>query len=316
MKVTWIIVLVLQLSAFATAESPLPEQVSCAKTISFAIAEGGQPVPAIPKFAGKWIGKKYHFEGHPELCLSQIPSSSTANYVVIFSISESSFDGLTPSAHTYTSTGPLSGNVAGVSSYGGTWNYSYTRALPPGTTSSIDLQKVDASKKVLVVRAYNQQGRVVSHYSVDADHSREKSLEQVITDIHRDIVEAPAHNRVAAPLSVYYVNCDVDSPTQASQMASTEPAVTSKEPVPTSKLTPPLASLDFWSNPAGADIYLDGSYIGKSPFATIVAPGEHVVQMRKPEFGTWQRKIQVTAGPRRVPAYLERKFLTLSAGQP
>src|ERR1019366_6359026 len=197
MRTAWMVVETVLVSAFAVGQSARPAPVSCAKTISFAVAEGGQPVPAIPKYAAKWIGKKYHFEGHPELCMSQIPSSSTANYVVIFSTSESSFDGLTPSAHTYTSTVPLSGNVAGVSSYGGTWNYSYTRALPPGTTSSIDLQKVDASRKVLVVRAYNQQGRVVSHYSVDADHSREKSLEQVITDIHRDIVEAPAHNRVA-----------------------------------------------------------------------------------------------------------------------
>lgn len=40
--------------------------------------------------------------------------------------------------------------------------------LPGGTTSSIDLQKVDASKKSLVLRAYNQQGRLVSHYNVDA----------------------------------------------------------------------------------------------------------------------------------------------------
>jgi hypothetical protein len=300
-------------SAFAVGQSARPAPVSCAKTISFAVAEGGQPVPAIPKYAAKWIGKKYHFEGHPELCLSQIPSSSTANYVVIFSISESSFAGLTPSAHTYTSTGPLSGNITGASSYGGTWNYSYTGGLPPGTTSSIDLQKVDASKKVLVVRAYNERGGAVAHYSVDADHSREKLLEQVVTDIHRDVVELPTHTRVAAPRSVYYVNCDVDSPTPASLMASSEPPAPAKELPP--KPTPPQATLEFLSDPAGADIYLDGSYIGKSPLTAIVSLGSHVVLIRKTEFGSWQRIVQVTAGPHKVKAYLERKSLTLPSGQ-
>ena len=81
MRTLWIVVEALLVSTFTVGQSALPAAVSCGKTISFAMAEGGQPVPAIPKFAAKWIGKKYHFEGHPELCLSQIPSSSTANYV-------------------------------------------------------------------------------------------------------------------------------------------------------------------------------------------------------------------------------------------
>ena len=314
MRIAWSLAAVLLVSTCALGQSPAPASVACAKTISFAIAEGGQPVPTIPKFAAKWIGKKYHVEGHPELCLSQIPSSSTANYVVIFSTTDLSFEGLTPSAHTYSSTGPLSGNPAGVSSYGGTWNYSYTRALPPGTTSSIDLLRVDASKKVLVIRVYDQKGRQLSRYSVDSDHSREKLLEQMIVDIQRDPVEKPAQKRMAAPLSVYYVNCDVDSPTPASQVASIDPPVAAKDPQP-KPAPPPPATLDFSSNPAGADIYLDGNYVGKSPFSAVVAPGEHVVLMRKSEFGTWQRKIQVAAGPRKVTAYLERKFLTLPSGQ-
>jgi hypothetical protein len=310
------VAMVLLQSAGAVGQAPAPAPLACAKTISFAIAEGGQPVPAIPRFAGKWIGKKYHVKGYPGLCLSQIPSSSTANYVVIFSTSDASFDELTPSAHTYSSTGPLSGSPASVSSYGGTWNYSYTAGLPGDTTSSIDPQKADVSRESLVLRAYNQQGRLVSHYSVDGNHSREKLLEQVIADIQDDKVETSTNKRIAAPLSVYYVNCDVDSPIPASQVASTGPPIPAMERESMPKLTPVPATLDFWSNPAGADIYLDGSYIGKSPFTASVVPGEHVVIMRKPDFGAWSRKIQVAAGSRRIAAYLERKFLTLPAGQP
>jgi PEGA domain-containing protein len=300
-------------SPSAQVQPPLP---GCAKTISFAVAEGGQPVPAIPTFAGKWIGKKYHVEGHPELCLSQIPSSTTANYVVIFSTSDASFEGLMPSAHTYTSTGPQSSNVAGVTSYGGTWNYSYSSTLPAATTSSIDLLKVDASKKMVLIRVYNQQGHQLSRYSVDADHNRENRLQQAIEDIHRDVVEKPSQTRIAAPLSVYYVNCDVDSPGPTSLVASADPPPAALDAKPVASPPPPQATLELVSNPAGADIYVDDKYMGKTPLTASVAPGEHVVILRKADFSIWDRKLQLASGPRHINAYLERKFLTLSSSQP
>ena len=305
-----------QVPAFSSvqAQTQLP---ACAKTISFAVAEGGQPVPAIPRFVAKWIGKKYHVDSHAELCLSQIPSSATANYVVIFSTTDTSFEGLMPSAHTYTSTGRQASNVTGVRSYGGTWNYSYTSALPAATTSSIDLLKVDASKKVLVIRAYDEQGRQVSRYSVDPDHNRENRLQQVIEDIHRNVVEKPGQKRIAAPLSVYYVNCDVDAPGPTLLVASAEPPPSEAKPVIPAQLpSTPGSTLDLVSNPAGADIYLDDKFIGKTPFTASVAPGSHVVVMRKPDFSTWGRKLQLVAGPRRISAYLEQKYLTLPSSQP
>lgn len=285
-----------------------PAAVKCSKTITFAIAEGGQPVPAIPKFAAKWIGKTKHVEGYPQLCLSQIPSSSTYNYVVIFSVDESSFYGLTPSAHTYTSTGPLSGNIAGLSGYGGTWNYAYTSALPATTTSSIALQRIDASKEKLGLRAYDQEGRQISNYSVNRDHAREKQLEQAIVDIYHDSPEIRPHKSIAAPLSVYYVNCDVDSPTPVSPVTSAEAPV---KPAPPKPAALPHATVEFLSNSAGADIYLDGNYIGKTPFTVAVASGEHVVLMHKRDFSTWQQKLRAGAGPLRVTGYLERRVLVL-----
>jgi hypothetical protein len=253
------------------------------------------------------------------MCLSQMPSSKTANYVVIFSTSESSFDGLTPTAHTYSSTSPLSANGAGVTSYGGMWNYTYSGKLPQTATSTLDLQRIDASKKELILRAYDEQGRQVSHYNVDSGHSRENILEQVMAEIHRDVVEKPAQKRIAAPLSVYYVNCDVDSPGPASVTASAGPPPAPSDAKPMASPPsppPPQATLDLVSNPPGADIYLDDKYIGKTPFSAIVAPGEHVVIMRKADYGTWGRKLQVIAGPRKVTAYLEQKVLTLPFSQP
>lgn len=318
MRILWIWAVALLGCTMAVAQTPTRAPAPCTKTITFAAAEDGQPVPAIPKFAAKWIGKSKHVEGYPDMCLSQVPSSRTANYIVIFSTRESSFKGLTATAHTYTSSGPLSGDGAGLSSYGGMWTYSYSGTLPQTATSSLDLQRIDASKRELILRAYDQQGRQVSHYVVDSDHNREKILEQVMADIYRDVLEKPAQKRIAAPLSVYYVNCDVDSTSPQSLTASADhPAVPpDAKPTPSPPPPPTQAALELLSNPVGADIYLDDKYIGKTPSSVTVAPGEHTVIMRKTDYGTWGRKLQVVAGPRRVNAYLEQKFLTLPSSQP
>jgi hypothetical protein len=316
MKVTLSLFVITAMVTIAAAEAPVPSaSAACTKSISFAMAENGQPVPAIPKFTAKWIGKKSHVDGYPEVCLSQIPAASASNYVVIFSTTEASFNGLSASSHTYTSSGPASGNLAGISSYGGTWSYTYTGVVAPAPTNSVDLQHIDQSKKELVIRAYDQHGREVSDYSVDSSHNREKLLEQVMADIHRDAATKPTQVRVGAPFSVYYVNCDVDSPAQPSLTASadTSPAGSAATPVAPPP-PPPEAKLEFSSNPPGAEIYLDGKLVGSTPSTVTVPPGGHVVMMRKKDFTTWTRTLQVSSGQRRVAAYLERQFLTISSG--
>ena len=45
-------------AAPVTAAGAAPAPLACSKNVSFAIAEGGQPVPAIPKFTLKWLEGK------------------------------------------------------------------------------------------------------------------------------------------------------------------------------------------------------------------------------------------------------------------
>ena len=40
-------------------------------------------------------------------------------------------------------------------------------------------------------------------------------------------------------------------------------------------------------------------------------PGNYTITMSKQDFGTWQRKLQVEAGKRRVSASLQQRTLTL-----
>ena len=311
MKTPAVLICLLAAAAGVWAQTPAPAPEVCTKNVSFAVAEGGQPVPAIPKFAAKWIDKKLRKQDYTGLCFSQIPSSSTNNYVVIFSTSEAMFEGLTPSAHTYTSTAPEAGNVTKTSSYGGTWSYAYAGVPPPKTTTTLDLQRDDKPKS-LYARAYNQQGRVVSRYSLAGFPSREKLVEYVLAAIQGDVVLPTKQMPKAAPLSVYYVNCDVDSPAVQTALAlppSPPPAEPPrKEPPP----PPPPMPLEIWSSPAGADISLDGMTIGKTPHSVVVPPGEHTITLRKPDFATWQRTVRTDPSNRRVTAYLEQKSLNLA----
>ena len=72
-----------------------------------------------------------------------------------------------------------------------------------------------------------------------------------------------------------------------------------------------MTELDIWSNPPGADIFLDGGYVGTTPTTLSVHVGEHTVSLRKKNFAIWQRRISVTPGKRKVAAYLEQKILNL-----
>ncbi len=293
---------------------PATSPEACKKNVSFAVAEGGQPVPDVPKFASKWISNKQKQHAYPGLCFSQIPSSNLNNYVVVLSSSEQMFEGLAPSPHTYTSATPASGSTAAINSYGGTWSYSYVGVNPPTTTSTLDLGRDDKPKS-LYARAYNQEGHVVARYTPTGGwFTRDKLLENIVAAINGDTPPAVKQKPNTAALSVYYVNCDVD---QTTPQSATATATASVPPAP--ELTPappkpaplPLPSLEVWSKPAGADIYLDGNYVGKTPYTVTVPAGEHTVILRKKDFGTYERKLQVEKGKHVVGTYLEQRSITL-----
>ena len=72
-----------------------------------------------------------------------------------------------------------------------------------------------------------------------------------------------------------------------------------EKPVPTA---PPVAApaskakLQVESTPPGADIEVDGSFVGNTPSELQVAEGDHLVVIRKPGFKNWERKLKAAAG--------------------
>jgi len=67
---------------------------------------------------------------------------------------------------------------------------------------------------------------------------------------------------------------------------------------PAALMTAPAsaAKIQLESTPPGADIELDGSFVGSTPSDLIVAEGDHEVTVKKSGFKNWQRKVKVSAG--------------------
>lgn len=53
---------------------------------------------------------------------------------------------------------------------------------------------------------------------------------------------------------------------------------------------------NFSSTPPGADITVDGKYVGSTPSEIAVSPGAHVIVISMPGFAQWTRDLTVEAG--------------------
>jgi PEGA domain len=65
---------------------------------------------------------------------------------------------------------------------------------------------------------------------------------------------------------------------------------------PTENPNPSSAKLQLESNPTGADIEVDGSFVGNTPSDVQVSEGDHTIAVKKTGFKTWERKMKVSVG--------------------
>jgi hypothetical protein len=59
---------------------------------------------------------------------------------------------------------------------------------------------------------------------------------------------------------------------------------------------PASAKLQLGSVPDGADIEVDGSFVGNTPSDVQVTEGDHIVTVKKAGFKDWERKLKVSGG--------------------
>ncbi len=56
------------------------------------------------------------------------------------------------------------------------------------------------------------------------------------------------------------------------------------------------ASINVTSTPTGADINVDGKYVGNTPLTVQITAGDHNISIQLSGYKTWQRTITTTAG--------------------
>lgn len=66
------------------------------------------------------------------------------------------------------------------------------------------------------------------------------------------------------------------------------------------------ASLIVESTPPGADIEIDGAFVGSTPSTIAVAPGSHQIAIKKKGFADWTKSLSVTGGSIHLNAELEQ----------
>jgi hypothetical protein len=65
--------------------------------------------------------------------------------------------------------------------------------------------------------------------------------------------------------------------------------------------------LEVSSTPVGADIEVDGSFVGSTPSAIHLKPGEYNVAVKKNGYTSWERKVKITGGSVNLVADLQEK---------
>jgi hypothetical protein len=99
------------------------------------------------------------------------------------------------------------------------------------------------------------------------------------------------------------------APTTAPSTAPSAPPAPSSDAAPAgpNAVAPPspiadpdaFASVQLSSDPTGAEITIDGSYVGNTPSLIKLRPGTHSIKMTLPGYAPWVRSIETAAGESR-----------------
>ena len=68
-----------------------------------------------------------------------------------------------------------------------------------------------------------------------------------------------------------------------------------------------VSTIELKSNPDGAEISIDGKYVGNTPTTLHLSVGDHVIKFEKSGFKPWERTLSITSGETTtIPATLEK----------
>ncbi len=110
-----------------------------------------------------------------------------------------------------------------------------------------------------------------------------------------------------------YINGDVPldpKKFQPQDTAKTEAATSSTPVAPSAENM--ASTIELKSTPDGAEISIDGKYVGNTPTTLHLTVGDHVIKFEKPGFKPWERTLTITQGESTtIPAALEKLEVAL-----
>jgi len=89
------------------------------------------------------------------------------------------------------------------------------------------------------------------------------------------------------------------------QQSAAPPAPTTPAPEHAQSTSNVSAEMNITSNPPGAEVQIDGVFVGNTPSTLGVSSGDHVVTVIKKGFKVWERKVKITTGKVEIAADLE-----------
>lgn len=253
----------------------------------------------------KWMQTKMA-QKYPDLCYV----SPTPSVPVVFFISllKDTYHGTRTVSETHTNQGTMEGTVTdttvGSGTYGqqvgtvsGTTQNTTTsdREVPysfPYTvlTLSVETPESDGTWKVRHNFQNNNLQYQIARIGVTNRHPYHSLIEQAMQWVHSGGLDNATRSVV--------------TPQDAKPKALSTPIAGAHE---SSATLTAAARLSVSSTPAGADIELDGSFVGNTPSEISIAEGDHTIQVTKPGFKSWERNLKVTAGSTvRLEAELEK----------
>jgi PEGA domain len=299
------------------------EAQTCSKVVSFALADasGVHPYALTGNWIGNWVQK--NAKKHPDICFSQTPVQDRSNYLIVLSQSSGYLTGFDPVVRrdTSTSTTPVSGSGTVRDNYGGMWNYTYNGTVTSTTTTTTN-ENVPymINSRTIYAYAYADGGVIVSqHYHVYSTKTGGDTANSAGYNIGNALLAINARGRllnsavkdIEAHKNYENHPLELAKVRQASYQASASPHV-----LPNSMSQPQPAvdaAINIVSTPTGADVELDGSFVGNTPSNIGVSPGDHTITVTKAGYELWKRTIKISSGKVNISAELEAKVNPVSA---
>ncbi len=141
----------------------------------------------------------------------------------------------------------------------------------------------------------------VRSYAYYAGFAAADAIVDALKTVDLSSVSAAAPGAPATP------NATSNTPPNSAPLAPSSVAAPSNPNAVPNAVPDAVASVQFSSDPTGAEITIDGNYAGNTPSLIKLKPGTHSIKMTMHGYAPWERSIETAAGEsRNVAATLEK----------